>query len=250
MTEPRPKMRITRLSDEAMAEIVSKRLACQVMFCSEVTPASVRLVFLPIAMGAFAPPEELRIALMGSAAPPEVLEGDPPKPKHPCYPDEVGDPPVKPTLVRLDPALEAKFGWGDLDQEDLDAATTKVEETNRQRIREWDEAYFKWSESIDDRRAEVARIDTEHDQAVAQWEASLPVRDERQAAYDEWVEKHDRIFADWGSNMGVVMGDMKDSFPRGINGYPMFHACQPIHKDDWKRIETAIQREQDRKIVV
>ena len=254
MSELRPKMPIARLTEERMREIVSDRLARQVMFSDEVTPQSVGLVFLPIAMGGFAPPEELRLALMGSLGPPETLEGEPPKPEQPSYPPPVADPPPKPTLVRLDPEIERQFGWGDLDQEDLDAAKAKVEETNRQRIQEWDEAYFVWDKSIDDRSTEVTRIDTEHEQAVAEWEASLDAHEEvsaeRQRLHDEWVEKHDRIFSEWGVNIGVVMGDMKDSFPRGINGYPMFHACQPIHKDDWERIQAAIVKEQAREISV
>ncbi len=254
MTEPRPKMSIARLTEERMRQIVSDRLARQVMFSDEVTPQSVNLVFLPAAMGGFSPPEELRLALMGSLKPPETLEGEPPKPERPSYPPPVGDPPPKPTLIRLAPEVERQFGWGDLDQEDLDAAKAKVEETNRQRIREWEEAYFAWDKSIDDRSSEVARIDAEYEQVIAEWEASLDAHEEvsaeRQRLYDEWVEKHDRIFSEWGSDIGVLMGDMKDAFPRGINGYPMFHACLPIHKDDWKRIRTAIMREQDREINV
>jgi hypothetical protein len=254
MSELRPKMPIARLTEERMRKIVSDRLARQVMFSDEVTSQSVNLVFLPAAMGAFAPPEELRLVLMGSLEPPETLEGEPPKPEQPSYPPSVGDPPPKPTLIRLNPEVERQFGWGDLDQDDLDAAKAKVEETNRQRIQEWDEASFAWDKSIDDRSTEVTRIDTEHEQALAEWEASLDAHEgvaaERQRLYDEWVEKHDLIFSEWGSDIGVLMGDMKDAFPRGINGYPMFHACLAIHKEDWERIRTAIIKEQDREINV
>lgn len=43
-------------------------------------------------------------------------------------------------------------------------------------------------------------------------------------------------------NIGQIIGDMKDRFPMGVNGYPIFHACSFIHKEDWKLIREKVRR--------
>ena len=248
MSEIRPRLRIPRLSEEEMREIVAKRLSRQVMFSDEVTPSSVRLVFLPLSMGALAPPEELRKALLGSVEPPDVLD-DPSKPAPPEYP-VAEDPPPKPTLAVVDPEIQRQFDWGDLEEEEYKLAQDAVEKVNAQLIQDWMQASLKWDESLDAHQAEVRRLNEEYEVALAEWEASLEGFDDQKDARDRWIAQHDTIFSEWGADVGVLMGDMDDSFPRGVNGYPMFHAMKVIHKDDWDRIRAAIIREQDREIAI
>jgi len=37
-------------------------------------------------------------------------------------------------------------------------------------------------------------------------------------------------------DLGMIIGDMKNTFGRAVNGYPMFSAVQCINKADWKDI--------------
>jgi hypothetical protein len=253
MKKIRPKMKVPRLSEDEMREIVAKRLSRQVMFSDEVTPQSMHLVFLPLAMGGLAPPDELRKALMGSTAPPESLEGEPPKPEKPSYPD-LPDAPEKPLMDTIDPEAQRLFDWGDMDADDYEAIAAKVKAVNDARIKEWMDRTLDWDKSLDVRQDEVRRLDEAYEQAIKDWQDSIedfPRKEaEREAARQAWVAEHDAIFSEWGSDVGVLMGDMDDSFPRGINGYPMFSAMQVIHKDDWDRIRTSIIREQDREIAI
>ena len=249
-----PRMPIPRLTEDQMREIVLDRLACKVMFSGEIPIATRSLCLLPVAMGALSAPPEIRTLLLGSAEPPETLEGDPEKPEHPGYPPEPDEPPEKPTLAKIDPALLNDLEWGDVSEEDIAVAQAEAKAENQRRIREWEEASFAWHGSLDARTRACKDLDAAHESAVAAWRDSLPAHEEaktaRQAAYDNWVEKHDRIFAEWGADIGEIMGRMKDAFPRGVNGCPMFHAVTIIHKDDWERIETAIVREQERQVQV
>ena len=251
---PMPKrtlrMPIARLTEDQMREIVLDRLACKVMFSGEIPTSTRSMCLLPVAMGALAPPEELQVALLGSSKPPQTLEGDPPAPVHPGHPEGAGEPPEKPVLSTVPEEALFEHRWGDLSEEELADAHEEVRTLNAARIKFWEDASNSWHDALDEESRVRREIDAAHEAAVTVWEASLPAHDDavaaRKKAHDDWVEKHDRIFAEWGANVGEIMGRMKDAFPRGVNGYPMFHAVTVIHKDDWARIETAIIREQAR----
>lgn len=250
----RPRMPIPRLTEDQMREVVRDRLACKVMFSGEI-PATVRsMCLLPVAMGALSVPPEIRTLLLGSETPPETLEGDPEKPEHPGYPPAPGEPPEKPTLGEIPAAMWSALEWGDVTEDQIKQAQADLDSENQDRIREWTDASFAWQDALDEHARAREAIDARHEEAVAAWRASLPAHEEaktaRQKAHDEWVEKHDRIFAEWGADIGEIMGRMSDAFPRGVNGYPMFHAVTIIHKDDWERIKAATIREQERQVQV
>jgi hypothetical protein len=38
------------------------------------------------------------------------------------------------------------------------------------------------------------------------------------------------------TQIGNIIGDMRDAADMGINGYPCFFKCRIVHKDDWKAI--------------
>ena len=44
------------------------------------------------------------------------------------------------------------------------------------------------------------------------------------------------------ANVGQIIGDVKDTFKMGVNGYPIFHSCRFIHKEDWKLIREKVRR--------
>jgi uncharacterized protein YecT (DUF1311 family) len=146
------------------------------------------------------------------------------------------------------------FDWGDMEADEYEAIAAKVKAANDVRIKEWTDRTLDWDKSLDDRKDEIRRIDEAYNQALEDWQESIEDFErkapEREAARQAWIEEHDAIFSEWGSQVGVLMGDMDDAFPRGINGYPMFSAMKVIHKDDWDRIRAAIIREQDREIAI
>ena len=107
-----------------------------------------------------------------------------------------------------------------------------------------------WDRVVEAEGKARREIDATHDAAIKAWEAELTAhtdrQTERQVAHDEWVARFDAVFGEWRDNIAVVAGNMKDTFPRSLNGYPMFHAIALIGHDDWKRIRAAVIREQDR----
>lgn len=244
------KLEIPRLSKEEMRNIVRMRLANEVMFSDEVPESLTGIVFMPLSFGALQPPKEILIEALGSEHPPETLKGEPPKPQHPGYQDKAGDPPQKPVLAKLPEKVQADIEWGYIPAEDWAGLHAQVREENEKKIRDWEEASMRWMELLDQDHKSRKEIDDLHQQALLDWKDSLAQHEEavreREALKADWVEKSKVLYVEWAKDLGVVMGNMKDTFPRGINGFPMFHAIQMIHKEDWIRIRDAIVREQER----
>jgi hypothetical protein len=251
---PKLRMPIARLTEDEMREIVLDRIACKVMFSGEIPAATRRLCLLPVAMGALTPPSELVEALFGSTGPPDALEGEPPKPLCPGYPEGPGGPPVKPVLSKVDAQLLSDVEWGDAEPMDLEQAEAAIVVSNGLKVQLWEDATMAWHKSLDDDTKARRAIDVEHEAAVDAWEASLDSHTEvvvaREAVRQDWITRYDAMFSEWCADVGEIMGRMKDAFPRGVNGYPMFHAVTIIHCEDWPRIEAAIIREQSRSVQV
>lgn len=244
------KLQIPRLSKEEMRNIVRLRLAKEVMFSDEVSPDLVGIVFMPLAMGALQPPKEILIEALGSEYPPETLKGEPPKPEHPGYQDKAGDPPPKPKIAKLPEKIQADIEWGYIPEEEWEGLHAQVREENQKKIRAWEDASMHWMDLLDQDRKSREEVDALYEKALLEWKDSLAQHEEavreREALKAEWEKKYKVLYAEWAGDLGVVMGNMKDTFPRGINGFPMFHAIQMVHKEDWARIRGAIVREQER----
>ena len=249
----KPRMHIPRLTDDLLREVVRDRLACKVMFSSEVRRDMVSMVFGCGMMGdVFMPPAEIMESVLGSATPPDSLPDEPDKPDHPGYPDPVGDPPEKPKRVKMPEQILSDISWGEIAEDDpvVHEARIEVKAENARRIREWEDASHAWHKALDEERRVQREIDAAYEAAVEAWQASLDQRAEkvaeREAAQQDWHDRYAEHFGEWFADVGVLSGDMSKTFPRSINGYPIFHGFQIIHKDDWKRIEAAIIREQER----
>ena len=247
------RMPIPRLTEDEMREVVRDRLACQVMFSTEVPENIISMVFGCGMLGeALAPPADLVESLLGSSRPPETLEGEPERPEHPGYPEPVPDPPDRPTLVGLPESIRLDLEFGDLEDSDDEVIAVKAEvkAENTRRIREWEDASRAWHDALDEETRIRREINAAHDAAIESWKASLDQHAEavaaREAARQDWHDRYEDHFGEWGADVGVLVGDMSKTFPRSINGFPIFHAFRIIHRDDWKRIEAAIIREQER----
>lgn len=254
----KPRLEIPRLTEDEMREMVLDRLACQVMFGTEVRERDVAMVFgcALVFPGILMPPPELIEKHLGSSEPPETLEGEPPRPEHPGYPEGAGDPPKKPTLLKVPDDVRIRAEWGLTEESELDGVKAEVKAANEARIRAWDDDSMAWHEALDEERRVRRELDAAYESSNKAWEASLSQHEEavksREEARAEWEARLKDVFSDWTSDYGTVVGNMKDIFPRAYNGYPIFHRIRLIHKEDWKRIEAAIVREQERseKLVV
>jgi len=246
-------MSIPRMTEDQLREVVRDRLACKVMFSCEVHRDLVPMVFGCGLLGdVFLPPAEIIESVLGSASAPDSLPDEPDKPDHPGYPDPVGDPPEKPKLVKLPEQILSDLSWGEIAEDDpvIHEARIEVEAENARRIREWEDASHSWHDALDKEHRVRREIDAAYEANVEAWQSELDQRAakvaEREAARQEWHDRYDEHFGEWLADLGVLSGDMSKTFPRSINGYPIFHGFQIIHKDDWKRIEAAIIREQER----
>jgi len=248
--EPRVLLDVPRRTQEEMKEIVLGLLNGSLLPSVFVPDNLKGMVFLPMAMGGLSPPKEVVERVMGSASPPETVEGDPPKPPYPAYPDRNPDPPDKPTRRLPDPALKAALEWEDIEPEEWEAHLVEVEEENNLRIMQWQDAHNEWMDLCDSISEKCRQLDEAYAKEIAAWQEELKAHQDRDAerklAYDTWVERHARIFSRWGEDVGCLLGDMKNTFPRAINGFPMFHAFSIVHREDWHRIDAAAQRESER----
>jgi hypothetical protein len=250
--EPRAVMPIPRIAEDRMRELVNGVLNGSLLTTQQMRAAQVPLSFLPVALGVLAPPEELRRVLMGSDAPPE--EPDPPDPPDEPVPDlQVGAParPERLPLRTVDPNTQSAHEWGEIGDGEWDAHVTEVEEANRDAAAEHQRALRCWERELEGYAASMEADKADFDRAMAvykeersAWEAATAEHEEVKAG---WVEVHDRVFGRWSEDIGVLVGDIKDAFPRGVNGYPMFHAFSTIHREDWMRVREAIDREEERR---
>ena len=250
------RMSIPRLTEGEMRELVLDRLGGRVMFSSEVPEDLVAMVFgCGLAAEALRPPLELVESLVGREPVYDDLveRGAPPKPEHPGWP-ESPEPPVKPLLAKVPDQAQFDHSWGDLSDEDFAKVKAEVKAENDRRIREWEDASKAWHDALAEEARIRSEIDATYDAAVKDWESSLEEYEELVAegeeAHKAWQEAYDAEFSEWLADLGVLVGEMNKTFPRAINGYPIFHAFRIIHKEDWARIEAAILREQSREVAV
>ena len=245
-----PIFSVTRLNPEAMRELVRARLGGQVMFSDEVPPHMLATVFSPLLFGALNPPAEVLEKVLGSSEPPEALPDEPPKPVHPGYQDKAGEPPAKPVLGKVPSKVHSDMEWGYLPEEEWEVIRAKVADANQEKIRAWEDASMAWMDAAD-RDAEARKlVDEQHEQACRDWQEALSKHEEalaeRQKLREEWDAKHKIFYEEWVRDVGAVVGNIKDTFPRSINGLPMFHTVQFVHREDWVRIRAAILREQEK----
>ena len=248
------KLAIPRLSREDMIKLVQDRLSCKVMFSDEVPEGLIPSVFMPVAFGALDPSTETIASILGISAPPESLPGEPQKPKHPGYPKQVGDPPNKPVLTKLPEKERLDLEWGYISEEDLVELREAIDKENQDKIKAWEEATWAWMAEVDkDSRIRRER-DVEYELSVKAWEESLSKHAEavaqREALKKDWQARYAEHFSEWYEDIGVICGDASSSFPRSINGFPIFSSIRVIHKDDWERVRAALVRESKREIEI
>jgi len=153
-------------------------------------------------------------------------------------------------MMRPDPTKKSALEWGDMEEEEWENHLEWVEAKNQGSIRKWEEDSMEWHRLLDGHTQIRRGIDTEHERLIAAWGAELALHQERaaerEAAYQEWVERQGRIFSRWGADVGILYGEMKNTFSRSINGQPIFHTFSILHLEDWERVDAACRRESER----
>jgi hypothetical protein len=247
--EPRVVMSIPRIDTDRVRELVNGILDGKLITTQQMPSSTVPLAFMPVAMGALAPPEELRCVFMGSAVPPEE-----PEMLHPPVPEvRAGAPPrpETPTPKTIDPITLSAHEWGEIGDAEWDDHVAEVEKANQDAMDEHQSALRCWERELEGYAASMEADKADFDKAMVAYKEEREVWDTATAEYEQnkahWIETHDRVFSRWSDDIGVLVGDMKDTFPRSINGFPMFHTFSTIHREDWVRIREAIDKEEARR---
>jgi hypothetical protein len=249
--EPRIIMQVPRLTVDAMRDRVIRILSGELYPSDQVRDLSVlELVFMPLAMGACRPDPATIEKIMGSVEPPETIEGDPEKPEHPGYPEPEAEAPKYPELVRPNFQIRSDVEWGDREPEEWAAHWAEVEAKNQVLLQKWEREVEKHQKVLDGYREVQAAVDAEYEKVLEEWREELQQNADRNAERErvnqEWKDRYHRIFCRWGEDIGVFIGDMRKTFPRAINGYPMFFEFEIVHREDWARIYKALCREIER----
>ena len=220
------------------------------MFSDEVPAQNMGMVFMPVMFGALNPPKEVLEQALGSSEPPESLPEEPPKPVHPGYQNKAGEAPTKPVLGKLPDKAQSDRDWGYLPDEEWEELRAALELKNQGKIRAWEEATEVWMRALDQDALDNKALDDAHAKALAEWQESLSKHEkaiaERERLREDWEQRSLQVYKDWTQDVGVIFGKMEHTFPRSINGLPMFHQIQILHKEDWERVKVALIREQKR----
>lgn len=244
------KLEVPKRTKESLREIVRARLAGEIMFSDEVPAQSMGMVFMPVMFGALNPPKELLEQVLGSSEPPESLPEEPPKPLHPGYQDKAGEAPQKPVLGKLPDKAQSDRDWGYLPDEEWEELRAALDRKNQSKIRAWEEATEAWMRALDQDALDNKAVDEAHEKALQEWRESLSKHEEalaeRERLREDWEQRSLQVYKEWTQDVGVIFGKMEHTFPRSINGLPMFHQIQILHKEDWERVKVALIREQKR----
>jgi hypothetical protein len=205
----------------------------------------VPLVFLPIAMGGLAPPDELVEQLLGPKPPDEPV-ALPPEPvlDESQLPPE--DAPAKPGILPYDEELAYQWRWEQIDDEKWEAHKVEVDAENASRLA----AYEQELAEYEGRHPLLEEAKRQHQAALKAWEQEVErIKAENstlEQRRSEYGDQKERIVQDAYGLVGAFLGDMRQASLAGINGHPMFFSVQIIHKEDWSRLWKAWKAEQDR----
>lgn len=244
------KMRVPRRTDDELRADVRGILENQLYPSVSVPPSLVGMVFMPVLLGALAPPDEVRDLVFGGLGPKPKEPLPPEAPKKPKLPEALPFP-AEPTLVEVDPEMEFKERWSDISPDEMAAHRAEVAQKNAETQAKYEAELArvtKHNETLNRRATRVCREHAkklkQHQAAYKNWETTQLAEYHQKLA--AWEALNEKLYTGWVQDIGCLIGDMKNTFPRSINGYPMFHAYYVVHKDDWKRIAAAVNRELDR----
>jgi len=216
------------------------------LYSSHHVPADLLpMVFLPIALGGLAPPDELVEQLLGPKPPdePERLPEAPVLDKS-QLPSE--NPPEVPGILAYDEKMALEWRWAEVSDEDWAEHKAGIDEENARR----QAAYTQEVAEYEARHPLLEKAKRDHQAAREAWEEEVARIEEGNATLkqrqQEYRDQQDSLSEGAYEEIGVFLGDMGQSSPAGINGHPMFFSVQIVHKEDWERIWKAWKAEHER----
>ena len=241
-----------------LQDFVRGYLAGRVFTDRVVRPEMVGMVFMPLLFGAMQPQGDAEAALKAV----QVETGEEPKlPEPPSEPELPAKPgprkakkPLGPNPARVRQIRsEMGKGWplgapdGSEPEDAMAAYLARIERLNQEREAlsrapdpGYEERVRSWATTCEFLKAEHAARRQEH-------EALCASLDERRALCARRTAENDAIRAGfmqrYASTLGCIWEDLSKAGPGAINGFPIFSSLHMMHRDDFKRAATAIERE-------
>lgn len=201
------------------------------------------MVFFPLIMGCFEPPEG--------------LFDQPVEPEEPT----IVEAPTMPLAPLLDvrpqaqayteahkalEALESEVAYDYADPKKLVDLRAEVEAKSSEHRKEIDAALEAHRLALIEHEAECNQIQAEHDEAVEAYKQAVLGFDKAMEDYEEaeavYQEKREVWIKAQTDEIGIVWEYHSKSLPRSINGLPCFMSCRIMHKDDWERATKALDK--------
>jgi len=199
------------------------------------------MVFFPLIMGCFEPPEGL-FDQPDKPEEPTVVEAPTmcPRPYAPILPA-----PVTEAQEALE-ALESEVAYDYADPKKLKDLQAEVEAQTSEDRKEYEAALEAHRLALIEHEAECNRIQAEHEEAVELYKQAVLGFDKAMEDYEEaeaaYQEKRKAWIKAQTDDIGIVWEYHRKSLPRSINGLPCFMSCRIMHKDDWKRATKALDK--------
>lgn len=201
---------LVNYSDEELRNFVRGYCDGRIYTSNDVPPDMLYMVFMPLMLGAMNFPEEVQKHLdqVLPQHPGEKPSFDEPEPKD-------DPPPTKP--AKPDPPYQEDIQRWERQCAALDDAIEAVGTANRIRREQWEQ-----------RKAAVDNF------SQTDWE--------RKTAAHEAAQRGARV--QYWKDLGIFWESTDEfTFPRSINGYPMFASVRMMSQSDWERARKAIHRE-------
>ncbi len=226
-------------------------------------PAILPMVFMPLALGAFAlkAPEKGQLphpaylakqALTKKVGKEPKAKDPPPPPKKPPYPPEPDKPDdwrePDPEQIRI---IKDDIAWDVASPERLENYLEEI------RLHNVGVDYYR-QQVLLDWAAEKDAIDLAHQQALGEYAKVLQAKAKaergilaRHKAWSRRQAQQDALLSGfhqgWLSDIGLIYEDIGQAGPRSINGYPIFWSFRILNKSDWERARKAIAIELKRR---
>lgn len=237
-----------KLPVEKLREITADILAGNIFTSAQVRdPSVLSMVFMPLMFGAYCYEPNMPV-----------------EPEPPVAPVQPTPPPVREFRDREHPELTAtleltkkalekaefQFSWGYISEgllEEKRAEALAAEEAIENLL---GPQRRKFEQEVEEEARNYAIAMETYNTAKTQYDAAYAAYVVACNTYDSDLRLWSEGETEWNSarekDFGVFYSYMKDAGPRGINGYPIFYSVGALHADDWKRIYTAVVREQER----
>jgi hypothetical protein len=249
-------LEIERMPDDELRAFIHGYVSGTVFTDGMCEPGIAKLVFMPLALGALQPSEEV-YELTKAPGLPQQPGPKPEKPVGPVPPEMIKYPKDPPglTLVMPDPdrlrSLNMDIEWEDADPKDRVEYLAEIQAENDKRRAERDAAQAAHLTACAEADEANAANQAAH---KADWEAHEKALGDYPERLREWQIADARrkavsqgFFMEWAKNLGCVWENLSAAGPRSINGCPIFFSMRMMHREDWERARGAIEREHARR---